>query len=361
MRSLARSLAQNCDDHHLVYFLDSEPTLPFSDLPNVEAKVLRPFPMMNTLLTRLGGADPWYRYRLRLSRTWNSLDAFICNAHEPVPVGAGPPRVAIVHDLAFMRADAERYFPQEVIRHLDRWTAESVHSAAKVMAVSMTTAADTMRVYGLPESKIVVLPNAHDSGVFHSSIPRPDIRETLVELNLQGPYFLHVGTAQPRKNIPAIVQAFQKLISRDQIAHSLVLLGGAGWNGPHGTMESIPETNRIIQSSSMSNQQVAHLMAGADALIMAGFYEGFGLPALEAMACGTPVIAAQAGALPEVVGDAGIYFDPNDPNELATIMDSLTKDEPLRRALGKRGLARARTFSWETTACGLLDVIKEIA
>ena len=102
-------------------------------------------------------------------------------------------------------------------------------------------------------------------------------------------------------------------------------------------------------------------MAGADALVIAGFYEGFGLPALEAMACGAPVVAARAGALPEVVGEAGKYFDPNDPDELAGIMESLAADETLRRELSRRGLDRAAAFGWGSTARGLLSAIEEFA
>ena len=91
MRSLATSLAQIATAHKLLYFFDSAPVAPFSGLPNVEAKVLRPFPALNRLLWRLGGGDPWYRYRLKLSQAWNSLDAAVYSAHEPVPAGRGPP------------------------------------------------------------------------------------------------------------------------------------------------------------------------------------------------------------------------------------------------------------------------------
>ncbi len=360
MRSLATSLAQNANRHRLAYFFDSDPVAPFLGLPNVEAKVLRPFPALNRVLRRLGGGDPWYRYRLKLSRAWNSLDAVVYNAHEPVPVGRGPPGVAIVHDLAFMLPDARRYFPLDVMSHLDRWTTESIHSATKVMAVSATTAADVLRIYGLPESRVVVLPNAHDSAVFRADIPTSDVKATLSELRIGEPYFLHVGTSQPRKNIPAVTEAFERLLSTNRIPHSLVLVGGAGWDAADGTGSETPRSERIIRLSSISNEQVARLMAGADALVVAGFYEGFGLPALEAMACGTPVVAARAGALPEVVGEAGKYFDPNDPDELAEIMNSLVEDDALRIELGRRGLERAATFSWQTTARGLLSVIEEM-
>ena len=360
-RSLAAALARNAGDHRLVYFFDAEPLEPFVGLPNVEHKVLRPFPFLNGALWRLGGGDPWYRFRLRLSRAWNSLDAVVHNAHEPVPAGGGPPGVAIVHDLAFMLPDAQRYFPLDVIRHLDRWTAESVHAAARLMAVSATTAADLVRIYGVPESKVAVLPNAHDRDVFHAHIPANEVDAALTELRVQKPYFLHVGTAQPRKNIPAVTRAFESLLAKNEIPHSLVLVGGAGWEAAEGGNGKIPRSERIIQLSSTSNEQVARLMAGADALVIAGFYEGFGLPALEAMACGAPVVAARAGALSEVVGEAGKYFDPNDPGELAGLMESLATDETLRRELSRRGIDRARAFCWDSTARGLLSTIEEFA
>ncbi len=361
MRSLAAALARNAGEHRLIYFFDAEPRAPFVGLPNVEHKVLRPFRFLNAALSRFGGGDPWYRFRLRLSPSWNRLDAVVYNAHEPIPIGAGPPGVAVVHDLAFMLPDAQRYFPLDVVRHLDRWTAESVHSAARVMAASATTAADLARIYGVPESKIIVLPNAHDRDVFHARIPADKVEAALTELRVEKPYFLHVGTAQPRKNIPAITRAFESLLAKNEVPHNLVLVGGAGWDAAEGGSGKIPRSERIIQLSSTSNEQVACLMAGADALVVAGFYEGFGLPALEAMACGAPVVAARAGALPEVVGEAGMYFDPNDPDELAGIMESLATDEKRRRELSRRGLDRAAAFDWDSTARGLLSAIEEFA
>ena len=360
-RSLAAALARNAGEHRLSYFFDADPLDPFQHLPNVRHVVLRPFPFLNGALWRLGGGDPWYRFRLKLSRAWYKLDAAVYNAHEPVPIGGGPPGVAIVHDLAFMLPDARRHFPLDVIRHLDRWTAESVHAATRLMAVSATTSADLTRIYGVPESKVAVFPNAHDRDVFHSRIPTAEVEAALTDLGVETPYFLHVGTAQPRKNIPAITRAFESLLAKNQIPHNLVLVGGAGWDAAEGAAGKIPRSERIVQLSSTSNKQVACLMAGADALVIAGFYEGFGLPALEAMACGAPVVAARAGALPEVVGDAGKYFDPHDPDELTAIMESLAADEDLRQELSRRGLERAKAFSWDATARGLLRVIEEIA
>lgn len=360
-RSLAAALARNAGEHRLSYFFDAEPLDPFKRLPNVKHNVLRPYPFFNSALWRLGGGDPWYRFRLKLSHSWNKLDAVVYNAHEPVPIGRGPPGVAIVHDLAFMLPDARRHFPLDVIRHLDRWTAQSVHASTRLMAVSATTGADLTRIYGVPESKVVVLPNAHDRDVFHARIPATEVEAALTELGVETPYFLHVGTAQPRKNIPAITRAFESLVTKNQIPHNLVLVGGAGWDAAEEGSGEIPRSERIIQLSSTSNEQVACLMTAADALVIAGFYEGFGLPALEAMACGAPVVAARAGALPEVVGDAGRYFDPHNPDELAGIMESLAVDKDLRIELSRRGLDRAKSFSWNATARGLLRVIEEIA
>ncbi len=358
MRSLASALAYQAGEHRLFYYLDSPATPPLVNLPNVNYKVLRLPPAGRGFLRRITGGDPWYRIRLAADRSWRSLDAFVCNAHEPNSMGYGPPHVAYVFDLAFMLPDAERYYPSDLIHHLDRWTAEGVHRAATVVAISRATASDIERVYGLPSSRIAVLYPAYDDADFRPDIPSIEVDAVLQELALERPYFLHVGTDQPRKNIPTIIKAHEMLVSRRGVRHSLVLVGAEGWDSVSRAEAAAPRSEKTVEFLSVSNRQLARLMAGAEALVMAGFYEGFGLPALEAMACGTPVIAARAGGLPEVVGDAGRYFDPNDPNDLADAMEALSTDGALREKLSKRGVERSREFSWDDHAKGMLELLE---
>ncbi|MDP6756714.1 MAG: glycosyltransferase family 1 protein [Chloroflexota bacterium] len=363
MRSAARALSANSGGHHIDLIVDREPTLPLPADAAADIRIVPPFPFGNRALQLLVGGDPWYRLRLPLDSRWRRLDAYVCNAHEEPPVIDGPPRVPIVHDLAFMLDEAERFFTREMIAHLDRCTAANVHAAAKVVAVSHTTARDVERFYGVPTSEIEVLHNAHDAEMFRLDIDGKAVEATKRELGLAAPFFLHVGTIQPRKNLAVVLEGFERL-RKGGDERELLLVGVAGWSGEEESSRGLPDPEAldgVRLLGGLPTEQVAHLMKAAEALIMAGFYEGFGLPALEAMACGTPVLAAEAGALPEVVGDVGLLFDPNDPAELAGLMRRVGEEPGLRERLGAEATALASEFSWESHARGLVAIAESLA
>ena len=369
MRSLCGALARACPEQKIELFVDSAPRRAFEQ-SNVGFRVLRPFPAGNRALARIAGGDPWYRFRLAVDPRWRSLNAFIGSAHEPVPWGGGPPRIAVVYDLAFMLPESEKYFPKSTVTHLDKWTSANVHTAAKVVAISATTAADIARIYGVPKSRIAVWCTAHDPSTFRPDIDGIRAAETLRRFGLERPYILHVGTDQPRKNLPALLRAHKILWDASGTRHRLVLVGAKGWEsssrkqGESGQWDGVDrptDVSTTVRCGPLPPAEVAQLMACADVLVMAGFYEGFGLPALEAMACGTPVVVARAGALPELVGDAGAYFDPRSPEELAAVLGGLLSDERRRAEMRELGLKRAAEFTWEKHAEGLLAVVREVA
>lgn len=362
MRSIARSLGLYSSDHSVDLIVDSEPALALPYGSNATFHMIRPFPILNRVLRRLLGGDPWYRLRLPLDRRWRALDAYICNAHEEPPVISGPPRIPIVHDLAFMLDDAERFFSREHIEYLDWCTAANVHASSRIIAVSETTARDIVRIYGVPAEQVCVLLNAHDADIFNPDIDAQTVQRTLVEYEINRPFFLHVGTIQPRKNISTILRAFDAFLAAGG-KHQLVLVGSQGWSGEkraESDLSNVTSMKNVHPLGSLDTEQIACLMTSADALVMAGFYEGFGLPALESMACGTPVLAANAGALPEVVGNGGILFDPTDSDTLVEAMNVIDSDSSRKSLLRQRALARASEFSWETHAKGLIQLVEEL-
>jgi glycosyltransferase involved in cell wall biosynthesis len=262
-----------------------------------------------------------------------------------------------------MLDEAESYFSRAHIDYLDWCTSANVHAAARIVAVSETTARDVIRTYGVPAGIVRVLLNSHDDAVFNANIDEDNVAATLAELDIRGPFFLHVGTIQPRKNLPTVIRAFEAFAAGGG-DHQLLLVGAQGWRAENAADTGLPDLDSfkgVRLLGSLATEQIAHIMTAADALVMAGFYEGFGLPALEAMACGTPVLAANAGALPEVVGDAGLLFDPNDPDELTALMARIASDPDRRSQLGRRALARAAEFSRDSQARGLIELAEEIA
>ncbi len=363
MRSIAGALSVSSSGHQIDLIVDAPPALSLPPEGKADFYVIRPFPAFNRLLRWSLGGDPWYRLRLALDRRWRNLDAYVCNAHEEPPVIQGPPRIPIVHDLAFMLDEAERYFSRAHIDYLDWCTSANVHAAARIVAVSETTARDVIRTYGVPAGRVRVLLNSHDDGVFHADIDYKAVTATLAELDIDGPFFLHIGTIQPRKNLPTVIRAFEAFAAGGG-EHQLLLVGADGWRGEEAAQTGLPDLDAIKGVrllGSLATGQIAHLMTAADALVMAGFYEGFGLPALEAMACGTPVLAANAGALPEVVGDAGLLFDPNAPHELTAMMARIASDPDQLVELGRQALARAAEFSRDSQARGLIALAEELA
>jgi glycosyltransferase involved in cell wall biosynthesis len=174
------------------------------------------------------------------------------------------------------------------------------------------------------------------------------------------PYLLFVGLVKPHKNLSGLLRAFAGIATN--IPHRLVVVGS------HSSLRDVDAealamasrlAPRVELIESVPRERLASLMAGASALIQPSFYEGFGFPPLEAMALGTPVIAARAASLPELCGDAAILFDPHSADELAARIRELLADAPLRARLREKGLARAREFRWDTCADRTSDILLE--
>jgi glycosyltransferase involved in cell wall biosynthesis len=177
-------------------------------------------------------------------------------------------------------------------------------------------------------------------------------RLRLDRLALPAQYILFVGTFEPRKNITGLLAAFRLLVDRDASAPSLVIAGRRGWlfdeTLDHARQLGLRE--RVIFLDAPQDEDMVALYNGAIALVLPSHYEGFGLPVLEAMACGTPTIISNRGSLPEIAGDASLVVDPDDAGALAGALDSVWRDPRLRAALHQKGLARAATFTWERCA-----------
>lgn len=231
-------------------------------------------------------------------------------------------------------------------------------TADAVLTVSASAASDLERHAGLPAHKLFVTP----LGV--RVPPTPSAREVeavLEALGVRPPYFLFVGALHPRKNLERVTQAFQTFRHNGADAQ-LVVVGPPSW-GAHGTLRHLTGQvgRHVVLTGFVSDEQLHALYSAACALVFPSLYEGFGLPALEAMAHGTPVLSSTISSLPEVVGDAGLLVDPHDVQAIAEAMRTLLTDAPLRRTLGGRGRARAAQFTWENTAQRTLEVYRHFA
>lgn len=274
------------------------------------------------------------------------VDVLLCPVNV-VPLALPTPTVVTVHDLAFL-AHPEAFLPAKR-RYLTAMTRFSVVRARCVIAVSAHTAADLRRYFRVPERKIAVIPNAAGAQ-FH-----PTDAATLAAFRavhaLPERYVLCVGTLEPRKNLRRLVEAFAQVAPAVPDV-SLVVVGASGWLtsdlAPY--VRSLDLGERIRFAGYVPDDELPLWYGAATLCAYPSLYEGFGLPPLEAMACGTAVVTSNTSSLPEVVGDDALTVNPTDTDALAAALRELLTDDARRAALAAAGRVRAAQFSWERTA-----------
>ncbi len=267
--------------------------------------------------------------------------------------------VITIHDLAFLlyphflTNEAARYYGQ-----ID----EAVRSTNHIIAVSESTRRDTISLLGVPEQKITVIYEAANPiyRQIDSDLARKFVSDAY---DIDTDYILFVSTIEPRKNLPALLQAYRKLRDAYKRPEKLVLAGRRGWLSEEvfDTIEKLNLSEHVRLLGRVPSEHLVYLYNAARVLVHPSFYEGFGLPPLEAMNCGIPTIVSNVSALPEVVGDASILIDPNDVDELMVAMWRVLTDEELRSGMVAKGLKRAEMFSWERSAQETLDVYRRVA
>ncbi|MFZ5428185.1 MAG: glycosyltransferase family 4 protein [Thermodesulfobacteriota bacterium] len=258
----------------------------------------------------------------------------------PFAVPAGVRTVFTIHDLSLIRYP--EHHPRERVLYFNMFFRRRLKQVSRYLAVSEFTRREMAEVLGIDPALTGVTHNAIDAGQFH---PRPG-SSRIPGLAPGEPYFLFLGTNDPRKNPQVIPRALRQ----SGLDVPLVLAGFSGW--------SREETGagRVLELGYVPEKDLAGLYSDAMCLVYPSMYEGFGLPVLEAMSCGCPVITSNAASLPEVGGDACIYLDnPSDPGEMARAMARVAGDPALRAGLRARGLERAGTFSWETSARAAME------
>jgi glycosyltransferase involved in cell wall biosynthesis len=281
--------------------------------------------------------------------------------HSPdfIPPARGVNRSVItIHDLnflyypQFLTAESHRYYNQQI-----EW---AVQRANHILADSHATKSDLTSLLEVPPEKVTVVHLAANPGC--RPLPEAQVQRIVARYGLEPGYLLFVGTLEPRKNLPGLLQAYRLLLNDEVATAPLVLAGGKGWlyDEIFEHVEVLRLTERVRFLHDASDVDLVGLYNGASVLAMTSFYEGFGLPALEAMACGTPVVVAQRASLPEVVGEAGLLVNPDDPDDIARALARVLTDGSLRVRMRELGLAQAARFTWEQTARKTLAVYRSV-
>jgi glycosyltransferase involved in cell wall biosynthesis len=255
-------------------------------------------------------------------------------------------RVITVHDLTFKRYP--ELLQKETLDSLDRNMQKEIAGADAIICVSESTRSDLLHFYQADPSRVFAI---HSGLGTHPPCTEVD--------GLPPRYVLFVSTIEPRKNLDTLLDAFEKLRASGAYKGSLVVVGKVGWKSK-GIVARLRRPG-IVHLDYLDAARLATVYRNAEVFVMPSIYEGFGFPLLEAMAHGVPTIAARSSSLPEIGGDAALYFEPMDAGELQTRLRSVLEEKPLREALIARGRERAAQFRWDRAAKQTLDVLKRVA
>lgn len=348
---LVKHLLRLDKENHYVLFFDSR------------MKNLAEFHGKNVRLT----AFPFSQYRKFLPFAYSHmlisaqllrhrLDVY----HSPanvIPLTYLKPSVITVHDLAIYRNPS--WFPTQVFS-TRLLVPQSVKRARRIIAVSQSTRKDLRDLFNVPTRKIHVIPEGVDVQLLPLKDRTLDVRK---KYRLPKRYLLFVGTLDPRKNLPTLIRAFGALARQTKYADvGLVLAGARGYKGAE-VFEEITEQNlkhRVWYTGYLPHNEKLNAIRQATAFVFPSLYEGFGLPVLEAMALGTPVITSRVSSLPEVAGTAAVLVDPEDEAELTRAMSRVLDSAALRNRLIEAGKKQAATFPWERTAKETLAVYRAV-
>ena len=351
-RGLVRALATAADvdgeDHSLTLLWSGPKRIPLPEnWPGVSTRRL---PLderwMTVALQRLrlpfptdlyaGGADIFYSSDFALAPRWRA------------------PGVVTIHDLSYVLLP-DTHFPP-LRRYLETTVPRSVRAASLVLADSEQTRRDVIEHLGADPAKVLTVLSAPDD-VFKPAT-KESIEAVQAKWNVGGDYVISVGTIQPRKNLPVIFDALCRLPDSVRMVH----VGRPGWlcDPIFEALERSGVNDRVTILSGVDDQDLAALYGGAVACVFPSLYEGFGLPCVEAMACGVPVIASHGGSLAEVVQDAGIIVDPFDSEAIAIGVKRLMEDREFRSDLIVRGHLQAASFRWEESGRKVLEAFRGI-
>lgn len=282
----------------------------------------------------------------------DNIDVLFCPGHYSPPLYRGP-LVVTIHDLAYY-AYPEEFLKKDLYK-LIHWTAASIRKARTIIAVSDMTRQDIVRHFPTAKDKVKVIHNGYTQP---TQLPDTNVLTKLQVVKHK--YLLFVGTLQPRKNVLTLIEAYKLLLDQHQELR-LVIVGKKGWlyESIIARAQELNISDMVIFTGYIPENDLQTLYRNALCYINPSFYEGFGIPILEAMSHGCPVIASQTASLPEVGGDACLYIDPDTPLDIVTHVQKLLNDTELRKKQITLGYERSKTFSWVQSAEQTLSVLQQ--
>lgn len=328
-----------------------------------------PKPKENWSYRVFGPKQFWTQWRLPLDLYFHRPQpaVFFSPGHY-VPRWSPAPVVVSIMDLGYLRFPEQ--FTKKDLWQLRFWTTHSIKMASHILAISESTKNDIIKAYGVPGEKIAVTNLGYDWERFHQRVKEQERGRVKEKYGIRGDYLLFLSTLKPSKNIEGLLEAYsiwrmaygrQKGDDKRYAISDmqLVVAGKKGWlyEKIFAKVRELGLEKKVVFTDYVPEEEVPALMAGASVFVLPSFWEGFGIPVVEAMACGVPVVVSNAGSLPEVVGEAGIVVDPYNSQDIARGMrEALEKRDDLK----EKGWIQVRKFSWEECAAKTLEVLEKV-
>jgi glycosyltransferase involved in cell wall biosynthesis len=311
--------------------------------PHMENRVLKPRKF-------------WLTARVSLEFLLRKPDIFL-GLNQALPIFHPMKTIIFVYDLAF------EHFPNcylDSFNKLSWQTRYAVYHSDKIVAISYSTKNNLIKLYGIRGEKIEVNYPGVDSIFTPQS--RMEINRIREKYGLKVPYFLFVGSLKPIKNIPRIIEGFYRFLKQMKTPYQLVLVGSDFWLDKEipRRIKQLKLKKEVLNLGYLPREELPGIYSGAIAFISPSLYEGFGIPLLEAMACGMPIVTSNVGSMPEVVDNAALLVDPKDTDEISEAFIKIAKSRNLQDTLKKRGLERVKNFSWEKFAQTIFNLINSL-
>jgi glycosyltransferase involved in cell wall biosynthesis len=305
-------------------------------------------------------SNPYTRLGWDLARLTRADRPDLVHVQYTAPLMGRVPIVVTVHDVSFL--EHPEYFTLIRRSQLRYTVAQTVRHAARIITVSEFSRDAILRAYDIPPNKVSVIPNA--ANPHFRSIGREKAQQAVRNrLKFSAPFVFSVGDLQPRKNQIGLIKAFAELLSaHSHLTHHLVLTGKETWFTPkvRDAARHSGFAERIHFTGFVEDAELLELYNACDCFVFPSFYEGFGLPILEAMACGKAVACSNTSAMPEVADGAGLLFNPRNTGDITRAIADILRDPALRGRMERLGLQRAAQFTWQKSARATLDVYAEV-
>lgn len=334
---IIQRIVKNHPEHHFVLYFDRKVELPFEQTKNVEIIQVFP-PTRHPLLWIL-----WFEFALPKRFKKDKIDAF-WSPDGYLSLRSSIPQIATIHDINFEHYPAD--MPKLVSNYFRYFFPKFSRKAKHIITVSEYSKNDLVKTYLLPESKITAIHN----GVNEIYKPLNEDEQARIKFQITNgrSYILFVGSLHPRKNVQRLITAFDR-ISGEFPLIDLVIVGSAMWKDKFLQIPTKLES-RLHFTGHLPLTELAKVMGAADVFAFVPYFEGFGIPLVEAMKCGVPILSAKTTSLPEVAHDAAIYCNPFSVDDITNSLRLLLQNPDLRREISQKGIQRSQHFSWDKSA-----------